>query len=85
MLLDYGVGAPRKCLEACMGEEVWLAELPRAYLATMFHVVVLLFGQHEDQLRSGLPWMKSTSSQWIRTNERVPNACVEGLVYGLEV
>ena len=27
---------------------------------------------------------KSTSSHWIPTNGRVPNACVGGLVYGLE-
>ena len=37
-----------------MGEAVWAAEPPGAYLAIMLRVVVVLFGQHEDQLKSGL-------------------------------
>ena len=27
---------------------------------------------------------KSTSNHWLPTNGRIPNACVEGFVYGLE-
>ena len=41
-----------------MGEAVWPTEPPGAYLATMLWVVVVLLGQHEDQLKSGLPWME---------------------------
>ena len=41
-----------------MGEAVWPAEPLRAYLATMLWVIVVLFGPHEDELNSGLPWMK---------------------------
>ena len=37
-----------------MGKAVWPAENPRAYLATMLWVVVVLLGQHEDQLICGL-------------------------------
>ena len=58
MLLDGAVRAPHKILEAYMGEAVWPAEPPGAYLATMFHVVVVLLGQHEDQLKNGLSWME---------------------------
>ena len=36
-----------------MGEAVRLAECARAYLATMFRVVVVLLWQDEDQVKSG--------------------------------
>ena len=55
MIFDGGVRAPRKILEAYMGEAVWPAEPPRAFLATMSRVVVMLFGQLEDQLKNKLP------------------------------
>ena len=42
-----------------MGEAVWPAETLKAYLATILRVVVVLLGQHEDQLKSGLPWMEA--------------------------
>ena len=58
MLLDGGVDSPHIVLEAYMGEAVWRAEPPGAYLTTMLRVVVVLLGQHEDQLKSGLPWME---------------------------
>ena len=41
-----------------MDEAVWSAEPPGAYLATMFRVVVVLLEQHEDQLKSGFPWIE---------------------------
>ena len=55
MILDSGVGTPRKVLEAYRGEAVRPAEPPGAYLATMLQVVVVLLGQHEDQLKNELP------------------------------
>ena len=41
-----------------MGEAVWLAESPIAYLAIMLRIVVVLLRQHEEQFKSGLPWME---------------------------
>ena len=41
-----------------MGQVVWLAKPPGAYLATMLRVVVVLLGQHDDQFKSGLSWME---------------------------
>ena len=38
-----------------MGEAVWPVEPPETYLASMHQVVVVLLGQHEDQLKNGLP------------------------------
>ena len=58
MVVDGGLEAPHKVLEACMGETMWAAKPPGGYLATMLWVVVVLFGQHDDQLKSGRPWMK---------------------------
>ena len=58
MLLDGGVRALYKVLEAYTGKLVWPAERPGAYLAIMLRVVVVLLGQHEDQLKGGLPWME---------------------------
>ena len=55
MLLDNGVRAPHKVLEAYMGDVVWPAEPLGAYLTIMFWVVIVLFGQHEDQLKYGSP------------------------------
>ena len=40
-------------MRGLMDEVVWSAESPGAYLATMFRVVVVLLGQHEDQMKSG--------------------------------
>ena len=34
--------------------------------------------QHDDQLKSGLPWMEVHLSHWLPTKGRVPNACVGG-------
>ena len=56
-MLEIEVGIPYKILEAYMVEAVWLAESLRAYLATMFWVVVVLLWQHEDQFKRGLLWM----------------------------
>ena len=58
MLLDSGLGALYKALEAYMGKTVWPAKPPGAYLTIMLQVVVILLGQHEDQLKGGLPWME---------------------------
>lgn len=41
-----------------MGEAVWPAEFPGAYLATMLGIIVVLFGEYEDQFKSGLEWME---------------------------
>ena len=41
-----------------MGEAVWPTKPLGAQLATMFQVVVVLLGQHEDQLINGILWMK---------------------------
>ena len=57
-IFDGGVGAPHKVLEAYMDEVVWPAKPSGTYLATMLWVVVVLLGQHENQLKSGLPWME---------------------------
>ena len=40
-----------------MGETVWLAEPPEAYLTTMLRVVVVLLWQHENQLKSEFSWI----------------------------
>ena len=47
-----------KVLEAYMGEAVWPAEPSGAYLVTMLWVVIVLLGQYEDELKSGLPSME---------------------------
>ena len=57
-LLDSGIGAPWKVLKANMGDAVWPTKPARIYLATMLWINVVLLEQHEDQLRSGLPWME---------------------------
>ena len=78
MILDSGVGALAKVLEAYMGE----ADLPtnptRSILRNLLRVVVVLFWQHDDQLKSGLPWMEVLINHWLPTNGRVLNACVGG-------
>ena len=53
-VIDSGEGAPHKVLKAYTGEAVWLVEPPKAYLATMLRVIIVLLWQHEDQLKSGL-------------------------------
>ena len=57
MFLDGAVWAPHTVLEAYMDEATWPAKPLEAYLATMLWVVVVLLGQHEDQLKCGLSWM----------------------------
>ena len=57
-MLNSGIGTPHKVLKTYMGEAVWPAKPPGAYLATMLRVVVVLLGQHEDLLKSGLSWME---------------------------
>ena len=54
------VGALHKVLESYMGEAVLSTDSPPpgAYLATMLRIVIVLFWQHEDQLKSGPPWME---------------------------
>ena len=77
MLVDGGVEALDKVLEAYMGEVMLPAKPPETYLIIMLRVVVVLLGQYEDQLKSGLPWMeKSTSSHWIPSNEKVLKTCI---------
>lgn len=58
MLFDSGVGASRKVLEAYMGKAAWPAEPLGTYLATMLWEVIVLLGQHEHELKSGLPWLQ---------------------------
>ena len=47
-----------KVLEVYMGEAFGLTKPLGTYLAIMLRIVVVLFGQHEDQLKCGLPWME---------------------------
>ena len=57
---------------------------PGAYLA----IVVVLFGQRDDQLNSGFTWMKVHINHRLRTKGRIPNACVGGFddqVMSLEI
>ena len=53
MLLDVEIGTPRKVLKSYMGKAVWLTKPFGAYLATMFWIDIMLFGQHKD-LRASL-------------------------------
>ena len=68
MILDGGIGAPRKVLEAYMGEVGWPANPPKAerhnlygrwsnvcaWVHNMVRIVVVLLQQHDDQLNIGL-------------------------------
>ena len=78
MLFDGGMGATYKVLKAYMGEAVWLAKPPGAYLGTMVWVVVMLFGQHQDQLKMEFYGWKATSSHWIHANGRILKTFVRG-------
>jgi hypothetical protein len=58
MIIGSGVGALAKVLEGYMGE----ADLPtnptRSILGNLLRVVIVLFWQQDDQLKSGLPRME---------------------------
>jgi hypothetical protein len=49
---------PPRFLEACMGEAALPTNPPKAYLAIMLRIVVVLFRQHDDQLNIGVSWME---------------------------
>ena len=75
MLLDGGVGTPHKILLAYMDEAALPTDPPEHI---WFLVAVMLLWHHDDQLKSGLPWMEIPSNHWLPTNGRIPNACVGG-------
>jgi hypothetical protein len=54
MIFDVGRGAPRKVLEACMGEAALPTDPTRSILGNLLQVVVVLSWQHDDQLKNGL-------------------------------
>jgi hypothetical protein len=65
-----------KVLKAYLGEEP--TDPIRSIPENLLRVVVVLFWQHNDQLKSGLPWMKVHINHWLLTKGRVLNACVRG-------
>ena len=61
-----------------MGEAALPTDPTRSILGNLLRVVVVLFWQHDDQLKSGLPWMEVHINRWLPTKGRVANACVGG-------
>ena len=51
---------------------------PRSILGNLLRVIIMLFWQHNDQLKSGLPWMEIHINHSLPTKGTVHNACVKG-------
>ena len=76
---DNGVRALPKVLEAYMGEATLPTNPTRSILDNLFRIVIELFWQHDNQLKSGPSLMEIHINHWLPTKGRVPNTYVEGL------
>ena len=84
--------ALRKVLKVYMGEVALPTDPTWSILGNLLQVDIVLFWQHDDQLKSGLSWMEVHIKHWLPTKGRGPNTCVGGFgdqamnleVYGIE-
>ena len=76
MIFDGRVGAPPKVLGIYMGETALPTDPTWNILGTLLWGVVVLSWQHNDQLKSRIPWMEIYINHWLPIKRRIPNACV---------
>lgn len=57
-MLNIGIGAMSKFLEVDMNEAALQTDTTRSILGNILQVVIVLFWQRDNQLKSGLPRME---------------------------
>ena len=77
-ILNGGKGALPKILKAYMGEADLSTNPTRSIFGNLLRVVIMLFWQHDDQLKSGFIWIVVHINHWLPTKGRVSNTCVGG-------
>jgi hypothetical protein len=62
-----------------MSEAALPTDPTRSILGNLYQVVIVLFWQHDNKLKSGLSWMEVHINHWLSRKGRVPNVGVRGL------